>query len=375
LLKWLACSICSGPGVPENRKRGGTGILSVKTREHFLRRLQGIPGRFWAFCLMAACLSATLWVMVDVLKIVYVTDSDGACQLVTTYKTDAQHLMQLSGIQAGEYDEVRYTSYSENLGNLNIQRAFPVQLQADGKLVQVAMVEGTVDEALKQAGITMGENDYTVPSLHTELKEDDDIVVHRVEYKDTVTYEAIPYATAYSYTSEFYKKPGTKITLQQGRDGQKAITNRERWVDGEKESSQIVAVEVTLDPRTQIIRAYQKGAPASPKTGPEGTTAPPSSYKTVYTGRATGYHSSSVSRGAGRVHLEYGTCAVNPNIIPYGSLLYITSADGRYVYGYAIAADTGTALMDGRVLVDLYYETYEESLMNGAFTAKVYVIK
>ncbi|MCI2048001.1 MAG: ubiquitin-like domain-containing protein [Faecalibacterium sp.] len=355
--------------------KGGTGILTVKRREHLLRWVQAIPMRFWVFCLSAACLAVTLYGMVDVLKIVSVTDSDGACRLVTTYKTDAAHLMQLSGIEAGEYDEVRYTGYADNLGNLNIQRAFNVALEADGKTQNVPMVEGTVAQALAQAGVDLGENDYTVPSLHTELQENDSITVHRVAYQDTVTYEAIPYETAYSYTSEFYKKPGTTITLQTGKDGQKAITNRERWVDGEKESSQVIATEVTLDPRTEIIRAYQSGAPASPKTGLDGTTAPPSSYRAVYTGRATGYYSSSVHRGAGRVRLQYGTCAVNPNIIPYGSLLYITSADGRYIYGYAIAADTGTALMDGRVLVDLYYETYQESYMNGAFTAMVYVVK
>ena len=45
-------------------------------------------------------------------------------------------------------------------------------------------------------------------------------------------------------------------------------------------------------------------------------------------------------------------------VIPYGSLLYITSDDGKFVYGYAYAADTGTALVQGKAFIDLYYETY-----------------
>ena len=54
--------------------------------------------------------------------------------------------------------------------------------------------------------------------------------------------------------------------------------------------------------------------------------------------------------------------AVNPNIIPYGTLMYITSDDGSFVYGYAYAADTGTAMMEGHAFVDLYYQTYQESV-------------
>ena len=61
-------------------------------------------------------------------------------------------------------------------------------------------------------------------------------------------------------------------------------------------------------------------------------------------------------------------------MIPYGTLLYITSDDGRFVYGYAYAADTGTAMVEGRAFVDLYYESYEESLKSAVIPVTVYVI-
>ncbi len=41
-------------------------------------------------------------------------------------------------------------------------------------------------------------------------------------------------------------------------------------------------------------------------------------------------------------------------------MLYICSADGSYVYGYAVAEDTGGALMSGEAIVDLYMDTLEE---------------
>ena len=65
---------------------------------------------------------------------------------------------------------------------------------------------------------------------------------------------------------------------------------------------------------------------------------------------------------------------MNPNQIPYGSKLYVTSTDGRLVYGYAIATDTGGAMLNGSVLVDLFMETYYEAAAVGSMQVNVYVI-
>lgn len=69
-----------------------------------------------------------------------------------------------------------------------------------------------------------------------------------------------------------------------------------------------------------------------------------------------------------------GYVAVNPKVIPYGTRLYICSPDGSLVYGYAIAADTGGALMSGRVLVDVFYNTVAECNNFGRRTMSVYVL-
>ena len=71
--------------------------------------------------------------------------------------------------------------------------------------------------------------------------------------------------------------------------------------------------------------------------------------------------------------LHYGTVAVNPNVIPYGTKMYITSPDGKFVYGWAIATDTGTAMMEGTVGVDLFYETYLESSLNWKNEVNIYI--
>ena len=71
--------------------------------------------------------------------------------------------------------------------------------------------------------------------------------------------------------------------------------------------------------------------------------------------------------------LYYGTFACDPTLIPYGTKVYITSADGKFVYGWAIATDTGAFVQSNRMQVDLFYETYAESVANGVKYVNVYV--
>ena len=324
---------------------------------------------------MAVCLVFTLAVTAANLRLTYVTDSHGARQVVlTSSESDPAHVMSLSGIQAEEGDKVYYTAYSGSLASLNIERAFSVTIEADGQEYPVRMVVGTVADALERAGITLSGDDYTEPALSAMVTVGSKIEVHRVEYQDKVETQAVPYDTEYVYTSLYFRNTGRTTTMQHGAEGQQTVTTRERWVDGELENSIVTDVTTTVEPTDHVIKTYGKGAPVSPLTGPDGTTNAPSSYSKVLTGKATGYYSKT-GRGSSGLGLGYGTVAVDPDVIPYGTLLYITSTDGSFVYGYAVATDTGIAVQDGRILVDLFYETYAESVINGAINVNVYVVR
>ena len=276
---------------------------------------------------MVVCLVATLGVTAANLRLTYVTDSNGAKQVILTSATDPAKVMSLSGIQSEEGDQVYYTAFSGNLATLNIERAFSVNIQADGQTYPVKMVYGTVADALQRAGITLEGDDYTEPALDRLVTAGTPIVVHRVDYQDRVETQAIPYDTEYVYTSLYFRNTGRTTTVQHGAEGQQTVTARDRYVDGELEN----------------------------------------------TGKATGYYSKT-GKGSSGLGLGYGTVAVDPDVIPYGTKLYITSTDGKFVYGYAVATDTGIAVQKGQILVDLFYETYAESVINGAIQVNVYVV-
>ena len=153
------------------------------------------------------------------------------------------------------------------------------------------------------------------------------------------------------------------------------MTYRERYVDGEQEYALVSKIEVIEKPTNAEVLVYGAGAPVSDLTGPNGESGSrgvPGGYSRMYTMSATGYTAKS-GKGASRLGLYYGTVAVNPNLIPYGTKMYIASPDGKFVYGWAIATDTGSSLMENPNNIDLFYETYTESLLNGRITVNVYV--
>lgn len=65
--------------------------------------------------------------------------------------------------------------------------------------------------------------------------------------------------------------------------------------------------------------------------------------------------------------------AVDPNIIPLGSKVYVEGVNGVKTYGYAVAADTGSAIKNNKI--DLYMDSHEETIKWGIRNMKVYVIE
>jgi len=63
---------------------------------------------------------------------------------------------------------------------------------------------------------------------------------------------------------------------------------------------------------------------------------------------------------------RYGVLAVDPNVIPYGTRVYIPG------YGYAVAEDCGGAIKGNRV--DVCYETKQEARNWGVKNVTIYIL-
>ena len=88
---------------------------------------------------------------------------------------------------------------------------------------------------------------------------------------------------------------------------------------------------------------------------------------TAYT---TGYDGVDTCTATGTfVHI--GTVAVDKNVIPLGTRMYIVTKDGKIVYGLSVAEDTGVR----GEKVDLYYDTYDQCIQFGRRACTVYILK
>ena len=64
--------------------------------------------------------------------------------------------------------------------------------------------------------------------------------------------------------------------------------------------------------------------------------------------------------------------ASDPSVIPLGTEVYIEGLYGASDYGYAIVADTGSAIKN--LKIDLYMDTHQMALNWGVKTVRVYIL-
>ncbi len=258
----------------------------------------------------------------------------------------------------------------------------------------VDVLEGPVANVLTAADITLGSED-TLSVAETEPVTDGmQITVNRVTYATQIVTEDIPFEMQTKETADLYKEE-TKVETQ-GANGTRTAVMECKFVNGQLVDSTEIALLSETAPVTQVTLVGTKEkpvikttvSPATPKSSANIETASTQatvsgqtitdsygnvlSVSRVLTGQCTAYTGGGITSTG--VSAAVGRVAVDPRIIPYGTKLYIASPDGSIVYGYAIAADTGGAMMSGEALVDLYYDTYSECVNFGRRTMNIYIL-
>ncbi len=283
-----------------------------------------------------------------------------------------------SGIAPGANDIVvpsEGTKVSDGM-QINIERKYDIVITADGQTKKAVVTEGSVEDALREAGISVESEDIVAPAEETQVSQGIKITVSRVTYKEVTTTQEIAYTSKSVQDETLYK--GMKKIQTAGKKGSQSVVTRQKLVNGAVASSEVVNTSVLEPPVDQVTLVGTKKKPSSAYasfsangtlTDHDGNVV---NYRKSITGRCTAY------TGGGRTSTgrsaSFGLVAVNPSVIPYGSKLYICSPDGRTVYGYATAADTGGGVMNGRIVADLYYPTSSQCRSFGVRNMKIYVL-
>lgn len=323
---------------------------------------------------------------------VNVTAGGKTTQVSMTGGTVADALSQ-AGVTPGTEDKVNYEKDEPLFDKMNIRVVSPAQVEilADGKSTKLSASTETVEELVKKAKITLGKEDRLNVDAKAHVKDGMVIQVQRVKTETLKETQEVDYPSVIESTGDlFVDETSVKTT---GVKGTKEVTYEVVTVDGVQESKNVLSEKVTKEPVKEVILQGTKERPV--EETPSNPSSPGGnfnggdytgggstfvdyqgnvvSYSSMLSGDCTAY---SVPGGTTSLGWDavYGVIAVNPNVIPYGTKLYVASPDGSVVYGYGVAGDTGGALMDGTVIADLCYNTIEECSIIGRRTMNVYIL-
>ena len=268
---------------------------------------------------------------------------------------------------------------------IEIYGVYNVTVKCDGAELTFIVSGKTVNDVINTLQIELNGDDFTEPGLDAELSEGMVIEVLRVTYAERSETEAIDYETEYTY-SDSLNKGRTKV-LEKGIKGEKVVVYRDRYINGQLADTTIASENVTKEPVRELVQSgtkvYNKptsipvGKPISELKAPAsltiGADGAPKNYKSIINAQATAYCIPGGITSTGKV-AQAGYIAVDPKEIPYGTQMYIVSADGNYVYGYCIAADTGSYIYDVDWTGDLFMNSNEQCVNWGRRDIIIYVL-
>lgn len=303
-------------------------------------------------------------------------EADGTRKTVTAHYGDTvDDALGQAGVSL-DADDLVTPAESEKVEagtKIQVTRMVQITVAVDGGKVAATVKEGSVSNAVRQAGVKLGTDDTLNVAADQTVDSGMEISVSRVAYKQVTETRPIQYKTVTRKDPTL--AAGKTRVKTAGKNGSEKVVVRRKLVDGKVAETQDMSTTVVTEPVDQItLFGTKRSAVAS--VGSNGMLRDQNGkvvrYKKVLTGRCSCYTGGGwTSTGA---KAAFGRVAVNPNVIPYGTRLYICSPDGKLVYGYAVASDTGGAAMRGIIIADLYYDSYTQCMKIGTRTMNVYVL-
>jgi uncharacterized protein YabE (DUF348 family)/3D (Asp-Asp-Asp) domain-containing protein len=319
-------------------------------------------------------------------KIIFVVDGEEEKRYFTFSRT-VEELCEKKGLEINVHDAVK-PDKEEKIrdGDLvKIYRAKPVFLVLDGGKEEVWTYAHTVGDFLKEKNILLQRLALVFPELSRPLQPHDEIKIMNMEENCFIEREPIPYKTVRINNPQL--EPGAVRILQNGNEGYReniveSIEQNGRVIYSEVISSRTVAAPVNrileygdnttlsrgggtynfVQELEMVATAYCPGTPGSGCPIDErGAACCTGFYNDGFT--FTGIKAVAGDGSPENPHI----IAVDPNIVPLKSLVYIEG------YGFARAEDTGGAIKKNRI--DLLFNKHEEALQFGRKNVKIYLIR
>ncbi|KUG05179.1 cell wall-binding protein [hydrocarbon metagenome] len=273
------------------------------------------------------------------------------------FTSTVEEVLENRNVALGPYDKVQpsLNSIVKRSESIKITRASPVTVIVGGVKKEIITTPVSITEAINLAGFDLGPKDIIKTLAVDKTIADQVIEVIRVTEKQDQIEETIPYET--EKTTDNTLEKGLSRTIKSGQPGIAVNTVNITYHNGQEVARKVIDSETKVAPEKAVVAM---GTITAISRGNLNFNFDRAAYMTVSAYTYTGRNTSCGLKPA------VGLVAVDPNVIPLGSKLYIEG------YGYATAADTGGSIKGDRI--DVFMEDRGQCLSWGRKTVKVYIL-
>ncbi|WP_090991308.1 G5 and 3D domain-containing protein [Bacillus sp. OV322] len=293
---------------------------------------------------------------------------DGKKKMVWTTAETVSGLLKEQNLELKEKDRISPapdTRLQEKM-DIAIEKAFPLTLAVGKNEKQVWSTSTTVADFLRQQGVTLNHLDRVEPKLGEKVQAKNRVNVIRVEKVTDVVEEPVNYAVITKKDNSLLK--GKEKVITPGSKGLLAKHYEITKENGKVVAKKLLSKQVITEKRDRVtaIGTRQYIVQASRKAQESGGREVYVS-STAYTASCNGCS----GRTATGINLKENpgarVIAVDPSVIPLGSKVFVEG------YGYAIAADKGSAIKGNRI--DVFFSSQSDAYRWGVKRVKVRIIQ
>jgi len=282
---------------------------------------------------------------------------DGKEVQVQTFSHTVQDLLKDQGITIDSADQVEpglSTPLKHDM-RIAVNHAINVSLQVDGEIKEIQTCQHTVAGVLQEGGVVLNPQDITDPGLNDQVNNGAKIKIVRVNTGEEIKEISIDPPVRREVDPNLAK--GFTRIIQAGRNG----LEKQRWQvvyhNGQEVSRRLIERVITREPAERVLAI---GVLQQVSRGGRDMH-----FKQAIDVIATAYSHTGNNTASG-VYPSFGVVAVDPGVIPMGSRLYVEG------YGYARALDRGGAIKGNRI--DVFMESQAQARRWGVRRVRVYIL-
>ena len=296
--------------------------------------------------------------------------------VIISEATEPSEVLTEAGLELGRADLIEMNEEGRR-PEITVRRMQMIYINNGGQTMVTNSYGETVGELLERINLTLKGDDAIDVALEAMTYDGMELNIDRWTTTTEFVYEEVPFETEYVQTNKMVK--GDEKVTTEGVNGELKHTTRITYFNGEEVSREVIATEETVAPVNQVIKQGTFEAEKGKLTIGDGVivTADGDVYTYTHTMKAKATAYTHTDAGCDKITatgttVHWGTVAVDPRQIPYGTKMFIVSNDGKYVYGLSAAEDCGGSIKGNRI--DLYMPTTKQCFAFGMRNCTIYFL-